>query len=211
MSITNEISLALQKGKRAQVQELVKKALEEGVSAKAILNEGLIAGMSEVGEKFKNNEVYVPEVLIAARAMNAGTAIIKPYLAAEGVEPVGKAVVCTVRGDLHDIGKNLVKMMFEGVGIECIDLGVDVEADKIIEAVKESGAKVIGLSSLLTTTMVYHAEVIKALEAAGMRDQVKVMIGGAPVTQEFADEIGADAYTSDAASAADVALSFFKN
>ena len=211
MSITNEISLVLQKGKRAQVQELVKKALEEGVSAKAILNEGLIAGMSEVGEKFKNNEVYVPEVLIAARAMNAGTAIIKPYLAAEGVAPVGKAVVCTVRGDLHDIGKNLVKMMFEGVGIECIDLGVDVEADKIIEAVKESGAKVIGLSSLLTTTMVYHAEVIKALEAAGMRDQVKVMIGGAPVTQEFADEIGADAYTSDAASAADVALSFFKN
>ena len=211
MSITNEISLALQKGKRAQVQELVKKAIEEGVSAKTILNEGLIAGMSEVGEKFKNNEVYVPEVLIAARAMNAGTAIIKPYLAAEGVEPVGKAVVCTVRGDLHDIGKNLVKMMFEGVGIECIDLGVDVEADKIVEAVKESGAKVVGLSSLLTTTMVYHAEVIKALEAAGIRDRVKVMIGGAPVTQEFADEIGADAYTSDAASAAEVALSFFKN
>lgn len=210
MSITNEISLALQKGKRAQVQELVKKALEEGVTAKEILNEGLIAGMSEVGEKFKNNEVYVPEVLIAARAMNAGTAIVKPFLAAEGVEPVGKAVVCTVKGDLHDIGKNLVKMMFEGVGIECIDLGVDVEADKIIEAVKESGAKVIGLSSLLTTTMVYHAEVIKALEAAGIRDQVKVMVGGAPVTQEFADEIGADAYTSDAASAAEVALSFFK-
>ncbi|MBE6731667.1 MAG: cobalamin-binding protein [Ruminococcaceae bacterium] len=210
MSITNEISLALQKGKRAQVQELVKKALEEGVTAKEILNEGLIAGMSEVGEKFKNNEVYVPEVLIAARAMNAGTAIVKPYLAAEGVEPVGKAVVCTVKGDLHDIGKNLVKMMFEGVGIECIDLGVDVEADKIIEAVKENGAKVIGLSSLLTTTMVYHAEVIKALEAAGIRDQVKVMVGGAPVTQEFADEIGADAYTSDAASAAEVALSFFK-
>ena len=210
MSITNEISLALQKGKRAQVQELVKKALEEGVTAKEILNEGLIAGMSEVGEKFKNNEVYVPEVLIAARAMNAGTAIVKPYLAAEGVEPVGKAVVCTVKGDLHDIGKNLVKMMFEGVGIECIDLGVDVEADKIIEAVKENGAKVVGLSSLLTTTMVYHAEVIKALEAAGIRDQVKVMVGGAPVTQEFADEIGADAYTSDAASAAEVALSFFK-
>ena len=210
MSITNEISLALQKGKRAQVQELVKKALEEGVTAKEILNEGLIAGMSEVGEKFKNNEVYVPEVLIAARAMNAGTAIVKPFLAAEGVEPVGKAVVCTVKGDLHDIGKNLVKMMFEGVGIECIDLGVDVEADKIIEAVKENGAKVIGLSSLLTTTMVYHAEVIKALEAAGIRDQVKVMVGGAPVTQEFADEIGADAYTSDAASAAEVALSFFK-
>ena len=210
MSITNEISLALQKGKRAQVQELVKKSLDEGVSAKDVLNEGLIAGMSEVGEKFKKNEVYVPEVLIAARAMNAGTAIIKPLLAAEGVEPVGKAVICTVRGDLHDIGKNLVKMMFEGVGIECIDLGVDVEADKIVAAVKESGAKVVGLSSLLTTTMVYHEEVIKALEAAGIRNEVKVMIGGAPVTQEFADEIGADAYTSDAASAADVALSFFK-
>ena len=210
MSITVEISEMLQKGKRAQVQELVKKALADGVSAKEILNDGLIAGMSIVGDKFKNNEVYVPEVLIAARAMNAGTAIIKPYLSAEGVEPVGKAVVCTVRGDLHDIGKNLVKMMFEGVGIECIDLGVDVEADKIVETVKETGAKVVGLSSLLTTTMVYHAEVIKALEAAGIRDQVKVMVGGAPVTQEFADEIGADAYTADAASAAEVALSFFK-
>lgn len=210
MSITAQISEMLQKGKAKDVKALVNQALSEGVSAKEILNEGLIAGMMEVGEKFKENKIYVPEVLIAARAMNQGTAILKPLLASEGVEPVGKAVICTVKGDLHDIGKNLVKMMLEGVGIECVDLGVDADGDKIVAAVKESGAKVVCLSALLTTTMVNQGEIIKALEAAGIRDQVKVMVGGAPVTQKFADEIGADAYTSDAASAAEVALSFFK-
>ncbi len=210
MSITAQISEMLQKGKAKDVKALVNQALAEGVSAKEILNEGLIAGMMEVGEKFKENKIYVPEVLIAARAMNQGTAILKPLLASEGVEPVGKAVICTVKGDLHDIGKNLVKMMLEGVGIECVDLGVDADGDKIVAAVKESGAKVVCLSALLTTTMVNQGEIIKALEAAGIRDQVKVMVGGAPVTQKFAEEIGADAYTSDAASAAEVALSFFK-
>lgn len=210
MSITAQISEMLQKGKAKDVKALVNQALAEGISAKEILNEGLIAGMMEVGEKFKENKIYVPEVLIAARAMNQGTAILKPLLASEGVEPVGKAVICTVKGDLHDIGKNLVKMMLEGVGIECVDLGVDADGDKIVAAVKESGAKVVCLSALLTTTMVNQGEIIKALEAAGIRDQVKVMVGGAPVTQKFAEEIGADAYTSDAASAAEVALSFFK-
>ena len=210
MSITAQISEMLQKGKAKDVKALVNQALAEDISAKEILNEGLIAGMMEVGEKFKENKIYVPEVLIAARAMNQGTAILKPLLASEGVEPVGKAVICTVKGDLHDIGKILVKMMHEGVGIECVDLGVDADGDKIVAAVKESGAKVVCLSALLTTTMVNQGEIIKALEAAGIRDQVKVMVGGAPVTQKFAEEIGADAYTSDAASAAEVALSFFK-
>ena len=209
MSITNEISEFLQKGRAKNVKELVQQAIDEGVSAKEILNDGLIAGMMVVGEKFKNNEVYVPGVLIAARAMNQGVAVLKPYLTKEGVKPVGKAVICTVKGDLHDIGKNLVKMMFEGVGIECVDLGVDIGGEQIVEAVKESGAKVVCLSALLTTTMTNQEEIIKALEEAGIRDKVKVMVGGAPVTQEFADEIGADAYTKDAASAAEVALTFF--
>ena len=209
MSITNEISEFLQKGRAKNVQELVKQAVDDGVSAKEILNDGLIAGMMVVGEKFKNNEVYVPEVLIAARAMNQGVAVLKPYLTKEGVKPVGKAVICTVKGDLHDIGKNLVKMMLEGVGIECVDLGVDIGGEQIVEAVKESGAKVVCLSALLTTTMTSQKDIIDALKAAGLRDKVKVMVGGAPVTQEYADEIGADAYTRDAASAAEVALTFF--
>ena len=210
MAIVNQINEMLQKGKAKDVKALVKQALDEGISAKEILNEGLIAGMMEVGDKFKENKIYVPEVLIAARAMNQGTAILKPYLTKEGVEPVGKAVICTVKGDLHDIGKNLVKMMLEGVGIECVDLGVDADGEKVVNAVKESGAKVVCLSALLTTTMVNQKEIIEALKAAGLRDSVKVMVGGAPVTQKFADEIGADAYTADAASAAEVALSFFK-
>ncbi len=210
MSILQEINEKLQRGKAKDVKALVTQALEEGISAKEILNDGLIAGMMEVGEKFKENKVYVPEVLIAARAMDAGTKILKPHLTKEGVEPVGKAVICTVKGDQHDIGKNLVKMMLEGVGIECVDLGVDVDGDQIVAAVKESGAKVVCLSALLTTTMVNQKAIIDALTEAGIRDQVKVMIGGAPVTQKYADEIGADAYTSDAASAAEVALSFFQ-
>lgn len=210
MSITTEISEFLQKGRMNNVKELVTKALADGVPAKEILNDGLIAGMMIIGEKFKNNQVYVPEVLIAARAMNAGVEILKPALVSEGVEPVGKAVICTVKGDLHDIGKNLVKMMFEGVGIECVDLGVDVGGEQIVEAVRESGAKVVCLSALLTTTMTAQKDIIDALTAAGLRGSVKVMVGGAPVTQAFADDIGADAYTSDAASAAQKALEFFK-
>ncbi|MGN0542544.1 MAG: corrinoid protein [Acutalibacteraceae bacterium] len=209
MSVINEISEFVQKGRAKNVKECVQQALDSGFSAKEILNKGLIAGMMVIGEKFKKNEVYVPEVLISARAMNQGVAILKPHLTSEGVKPVGKAVICTVKGDLHDIGKNLVKMMLEGVGIECVDLGVDVSGDQVVAAVKESGAKLVCLSSLLTTTMTYQKDIIEALEAAGIRADVKVMVGGAPLTQEFADEIGADAYTKDAAEAAEVALSFF--
>lgn len=206
----NQISEWVQNGRSKNVKECVAQALEQGFSAKDILNNGLIAGMMAIGEKFKKNEVYVPEVLIAARAMNMGVGILKPYLTQEGVEPVGKAVICTVKGDLHDIGKNLVKMMLEGVGIECIDLGTDISAEQVIDAVKTSGAKVVALSSLLTTTMEYQKEIIDALKDAGIRDNVKVMVGGAPVNEKFANEIGADAYADDAASAADVALTFFK-
>jgi len=209
MSITAEIAELLQKGRAADVKANVQKALDEGVAAKTILNEGMISAMMEVGQKFKENLIFVPEVLIAARAMNAGLEILRPRLVADGVEPVGKAIVCTVKGDLHDIGKNLVKMMMEGVGVECIDLGVDVGGEQIVECVKETGAQVVCLSALLTTTMMSQRDIIEALEEAGLRDQVKVMVGGAPVTQSFADEIGADAYTQDAASAAETILTFF--
>lgn len=202
-----EMSALLQRGKAKDLAALVSDELAAGTAPKEILTQGLIVGMGIVGEKFKNNEIFVPEVLIAARAMNAALAVLKPALAESGVEPVGTAVICTVKGDLHDIGKNLVKMMIEGTGIRVIDLGVDCDADKVVQAVKEYHADIVCLSSLLTTTMLYQRDIIEALKAAGLRDRVKVMIGGAPVTQAFADEIGADAYTSDAASAAEKARS----
>ena len=210
MSVIDSIFEKLQKGKAKEVSALVEQALNEGVKAEDILNDGLVAGRNVVGEKFRNNEVFVPEVLVAARAMNAGLKVLKPSLQVEGVEPLGKAVICTVKGDMHDIGKNLVKMMIEGQGIECIDLGVDVEPQKVVDAVIESGAKVVCLSALLTTTMMGQKDVIDALKAANIRDKVKVMVGGAPVTQQFADEIGADCYTLDAASAAQAARKFFE-
>ena len=210
MSVINEISELVQKGDRRGVKTAVETALTENISAKEILDNGLIAGMMAIGERFKKNEVYVPEVLIAARAMNMGVTVLKPYLTKEGVEPIGKAVICTVQGDLHDIGKNLVKMMLEGVGTECIDLGTDVSAQQVVEAVKESGAEIVALSSLLTTTMEYHKDIVDALMEAGIRDEVKVMIGGAPVSEDFAKQVGADGYAPDAATAADLALSFFK-
>lgn len=209
MAKFEEISTLLQRGKAKDLAALVTEELAAGVNPKDILNEGLIAGMGIVGTKFKNNEIFVPEVLIAARAMNAALAILKPALAETGVEPVGTAVICTVKGDLHDIGKNLVKMMIEGTGIRVVDLGVDCSAEKIVEAVKENNADIVCLSALLTTTMMYQKDIIDALKAAGLRDKVKVMVGGAPVTQAFADEIGADAYTPDAASAAEKARSYF--
>ncbi len=209
MAKFEEISTLLQRGKAKDLAALVSEELAAGVAPKDILTEGLIAGMGIVGTKFKNNEIFVPEVLIAARAMNAALAVLKPALADSGVEPVGTAVICTVKGDLHDIGKNLVKMMIEGTGIRVIDLGVDCSAEKIVEAVKENNADIVCLSALLTTTMMYQKDIIDALKAAGLRDKVKVMVGGAPVTQAFADEIGADAYTPDAASAAEKARSYF--
>ena len=209
MAKFEEISTLLQRGKAKDLAALVSEELAAGVAPKDILTEGLIAGMGIVGTKFKNNEIFVPEVQIAARAMNAALAVLKPALADSGVEPVGTAVICTVKGDLHDIGKNLVKMMIEGTGIRVIDLGVDCSAEKIVEAVKENNADIVCLSALLTTTMMYQKDIIDALKAAGLRDKVKVMVGGAPVTQAFADEIGADAYTPDAASAAEKARSYF--
>jgi 5-methyltetrahydrofolate--homocysteine methyltransferase len=208
-SYFNEISELLQKGKAKEITVSVEKALSEGAAPADILEKGLIPGMNVIGGKFKNGEVFIPEVLIAARAMNQASAILKPLLVNAGVKPVGKAIVCTVKGDLHDIGKNLVKMMIEGKGVEVVDLGVDCSSEKIVETVQNSDAKVVCLSALLTTTMTMQRETIEALKTAGIRDKVKVMVGGAPVTQDYANEIGADAYTPDAASAAEVCRAFF--
>ena len=203
-----EISLQLQAGKAKIVKNLVQEALDQGISAKTILEEGLLAGMSVVGEKFKNNEIFVPEVLVAARAMNMGTALLKDKLAESGVTAKGKVCIGTVKGDLHDIGKNLVKMMMESKGLEVIDLGVDVSPELFVQTAKEQDCQIICCSALLTTTMVVMGEVVKLLEETGIRENVKVMIGGAPVTDAFCKQIGADAYTPDAASAADLAVTF---
>ena len=198
------IADALIKGQAPAVKEMVQKAVDEGSGPEEILTKGLIAGMSVVGERFKKNEVYVPEVLIAARAMHAGMDVIKPLLAESGVEPKGIFAIGTVKGDLHDIGKNLVMMMMEGAGYNVIDLGVDVTPEKFVEAAK-GGAQVIGMSALLTTTMPSMKMTIDAITAAGIRDSVKIIVGGAPLTQAYADEIGADGYSPDAASAVDTA------
>ena len=208
MSLLEDVSLALQAGRAPKVKELVQQAVDEGIPAKDVLEQGLLSGMSVVGEKFKNNEVFMPEVLIAARAMNAGVAILKPYLTEAGVEAKGTAVIGTVKGDLHDIGKNLVKMMLEGRGLNVIDLGVDVEPERFVQAAIDNEADIICCSALLTTTMGEMKHVVEAAAAKGIRDKVKIMIGGAPVTQSFCDSIGADCYTADAASAADEALKF---
>jgi 5-methyltetrahydrofolate--homocysteine methyltransferase len=197
-----KISELLQKGKAKDVEALVKQAIDEKASPGDILNQGLIAGMSVVGEKFKKNQVYVPEVLIAARAMNAGLKVLEPLLAKSGVKPLGVVAVGTVKNDLHDIGKNLVIMMLKGAGFRVIDLGIDVPPEKFVKAAQD-GAQVIGLSALLTTTMPQMKAVIEALKAAKVK--TKTMIGGAPVTQSYADEIGANGYAPDAASAVDVA------
>jgi len=201
-----EISALLQKGKAKDVKELVQQAIDEGVPAKDILEKGLLDGMSIIGEKFKNNEVYVPEVLIAARAMNAGTELLKPLLVEQGVEASGTVVIGTVAGDLHDIGKNLVRMMLEGKCLRVVDLGVDVTAEQFVEAAKNENAQIICCSALLTTTMDEMKHVVKAVEDAGLRDKITIMVGGAPVTDAFCKSIGADIYTDDAASAADAAI-----
>ena len=206
MSILNEISEFLQKGRSPKVKELVAQALDEGVSPKEILEQGLLAGMDVIGRKFKANEVFVPEVLISARAMNAGIALLKPHLVEEGVESKGTVVLGTVKGDLHDIGKKLVQMMMEGKGLNVIDLGVDVSAEAFVTAAKGHQADIIACSALLTTTMGEMKSVVEQVRESGL-DHVKVMIGGAPVTQSFCESIGADCYTPDAASAAEAALS----
>ena len=204
MEILDEISAKLQAGSAKKVRELVTEALAQNVNVEEILG-SLIGGMSIIGVKFKNNEVYVPEVLIAARAMNAGLEIIKPILSETGVKPIGKVLIGTVSGDLHDIGKNLVKMMMVGAGLEVVDLGVDVSPEKFVQAVQEHSPEIVCMSALLTTTMPSMKISIEALSNAGVRDNIIIMIGGAPVTDNYAKEIGADIYTPDAATAAEKA------
>jgi len=208
MSVLMEISENLQKGKAKIVKELVQQAIDAGIPVAQILEEGLIAGMNIVGEKFKNNEVYVPEVLIAARAMTQGTQLLKPLLADAGVQAIGKVCIGTVQGDLHDIGKNLVKMMMEGKGLEVVDLGTDVSPETFVNTAIEQNCDIICCSALLTTTMGVMEEVVKLAAEKGIRDSIKIMIGGAPVNEDYRAKIGADAYTSDAASAADAAVKF---
>ena len=205
MSKIQEISEFLQKGRAKNVKALVQEALDEGQDPKEILNEGLLSGMMIIGAKFKNNEVFVPEVLVAARAMNAGLTVLEPKLVEVGNEPVGKAVIGTVQGDLHDIGKNLVVMMLKGAGFEIHDIGVDVEPAVFIDKAEEVGADVICMSALRTTTMPKMQDCIDQLNEKGLRDKYIVMVGGAPVNDSFAEQIGADYYTPDAATAAEVA------
>lgn len=206
MSLLEELSLSLQKGKTKAVKQQVQDALDEELDAKEILENGLIAGMDVIGRKFKNNEVYLPEVMLAARAMNAGVEILKPYLAQSGVQSAGKVCIGTVKGDQHDIGKNLVKIMMEGRGLTVIDLGTDVPPQKFIQTAVDEGCQIIACSALLTTTMGVMKQVVEAAESAGIRDHVKIMVGGAPVTAAYCAQIGADRYTPDAACAADAAL-----
>ena len=206
MSKIQEIAAAVEAGKAKIVGGLVEEAIKEGCDPTEILNAGMIDAMGIVGDKFKKNEIFVPEMLVAARAMKKGVEVLKPHLAGDSSATIGKYIIGTVAGDLHDIGKNLVAMMIESAGFEVIDLGVDVPAEKFVEAIKENpDCKVVGVSELLTTTMPAMKDTVKAIIDAGLQSQVKIMVGGAPITQEFCDEIGADAYTTDAASAASVA------
>ena len=203
MTIIDDISSAVLRGKRKEVAPLVQQALDEGLDPEAILNDGLVSAMTEIGERFSRNEAFVPEMLVAARAMSAGTEVLRPHLAEAGAEPVGRAVIGTVKGDMHDIGKNLVRMMIEGKGFEVTDLGVDVAPEQFVTFIQENDdVDIVCCSALLTTTMPEIGATIRAIEEAGLRDRVKVMVGGAPVTQAFADEVGADAYTVDAGAAA---------
>ena len=207
MAILDDLREKTIKGKRKETGPLVQQALDEGLDPQEILD-AMIEAMGIIGERFTKGECFVPEMLVAARAMSAGTEVLKPAMAAGGTEPLGYAVIGTVQGDLHDIGKNLVKMMLEGKGLEVVDLGTDVSPDTFVNTAKEQNCQIIACSALLTTTMGVMADVVKAAEAAGIRDNVKIMIGGAPVTDEYCKQIGADAYTPDAASAADKALEF---
>jgi 5-methyltetrahydrofolate--homocysteine methyltransferase len=205
--ILQRIASNLYDGEDEAVGELVQQALDQGMSPNEILQGGLIAGMDEVGRDFKAGDLFVPEVLIAARAMHAGMGVLRPLLADSDIPSAGKYLIGTVKGDLHDIGKNLVRMMIEGAGYETVDLGTDVDSQAFVDAVREHQPQLVGMSALLTTTMVQMKATIEALEEAGLRDSVKIMVGGAPVTDAFAQEIGADAYAPDAASAVDVARS----
>ncbi len=204
MATLQELSEMIQKGNAPKAKELTTELLAAKTSAADVLNKGLLDGMEKVGKRFKANEIYIPEVLIAARAMNQSMEILKPELVKAGVKPVGKMLLGTVKGDLHDIGKNLVKMMAQGAGLEVVDLGIDVSADKFIQGVKDNpDAKAVGMSALLTTTMTGMKEVIDRFVKDGMRAKVKIMVGGAPLTDQYAKEIGADGYAPDAASASE--------
>lgn len=210
MEILKEIADSVIAGNRKKVQELVKVALEEGISPERIINEGLLSGMSVIGERFKRNEIFVPEVLVSARAMQAGMDILRPLIANSKEVIKGKIVIGTVKGDLHDIGKNLVSMMLEGAGYQIIDLGIDVPPEKFVEAIKEHNPDIVGMSALLTTTMPQMKVIIDVLKQEGLRDKVKVIVGGAPVTPEFAKEIGADGYAKDASEAVELVNSLME-
>jgi 5-methyltetrahydrofolate--homocysteine methyltransferase len=205
MDVLQKISEELQKGNYQEVPKLVQQALDAKIPPAKILSDGLVAGMDIVGDKFRRDELFMPEVLISAKAMQAGMDILRPKLIEAGVKLAGKIVVGTVKGDLHDIGKNLVGMLMEGAGFQVIDLGIDVSSEKFVEAVKSHKSNILGLSALLTTTMPKMKEVIESLVEAGVRESVKVMVGGAPVTEKFAKDIGADGYAPDAASAVEKA------
>ena len=209
--LLQEISGKVQAGRAKAAKELVQQAIEEGIPAQQILEEGLLAGLNVIGVKFKNNEVFVPEVLIAARAMNQGVGILKPLLAQCETKVSGRVCIGTVKGDLHDIGKNLVKIMLEGKGLDVIDMGVDVAPEAFIQTAIDQDCQVIMCSALLTTTMGVMGDVVAGAEKAGIRDRVKIMVGGAPVTETFCQQIGADAYTPDATSAAEKAVEFCKD
>lgn len=206
-----KLAQAVIEGDREATPGLTQQALDQGLDPGVILNEGLMPGMAHVGEAFRSGDMFVPEVLLAARAMQASMDLLRPLLVETDAKMAGKIVIGTVKGDLHDIGKNLVAMMCEGAGFEVTDLGRDVDPSRFVEAVKEASAEIVAMSALLTTTMRSMELTIKALQEAGLRDQIKVMVGGAPVTQEFADQIGADGYAPNAAAAADLAKNLVKN
>lgn len=208
MSVLSKMSSCVIEGNLNDIQGLTNQALAEGISAKEILDQGLMPGMDHVGVEFKAGNMFVPEVLRSAKTMSSAMEILKPILTASGVKMVGKVVLGTVKGDLHDIGKNLVGMMCEGAGFDVVDLGKDISPEAFVAAVKEHNPDIVGMSALLTTTMRTMEGTIKALEEAGLRDKVKVMVGGAPVTKDFAEKIGADAYASNAAAAAEMATKF---
>ncbi len=212
MATLQELSEAIQKGNAPNAKELTAALVSQKTSAGEILNKGLLDGMDKVGQRFKCNEIYIPEVLIAARAMNAGMEVLKPELVKAGVKPIGKILLGTVKGDLHDIGKNLVKMMAQGAGIDVVDLGIDVSSDKFLQGYRDNpDAKAVGMSALLTTTMIGMKEVIDRFEKEGLRKKVKFMVGGAPLTDQYAKEIGADGYAPDAANAADKFKAFLRS
>jgi 5-methyltetrahydrofolate--homocysteine methyltransferase len=210
MTELQELAEKLREGNASAVSTLTEHLLQNGASPQTILNDGLIAGMNVVGQLMRDGQMYLPEVLQSARAMRAAMDILKPHLMKEGVKPIGRIVLGTVKGDLHDIGKNIVSIMLQGTGIEVIDLGVNVPPEKFVEAIKEHNSALVGMSALLTTTMSWMKKTVEAINEAGIRSQVKIIIGGAPITQRFADEIGADGYSREAAGAAILAKELLK-